>query len=56
MTPRRARQGDPLLRDLRNVRAINECLVKINSIENEADDLLSAPSAPSLTIARIRSR
>ena len=29
----------PLLRDLRNVRAINECLVKINSIENEADDL-----------------
>ncbi len=28
-----------LLRDLRNVEAIRECLVRINSIENEADDL-----------------
>ena len=28
-----------LLRDLRNVEAIRECLVHINSIENEADDL-----------------
>jgi len=27
------------LRDLRNVDAIRECLVRINSIENEADDL-----------------
>jgi predicted phosphate transport protein (TIGR00153 family) len=27
------------LRDLRNVEAIRECLVRINSIENEADDL-----------------
>ncbi len=28
-----------LLRDLRNVEAIRECLVRINSVENEADDL-----------------
>jgi predicted phosphate transport protein (TIGR00153 family) len=28
-----------LLRDLRNVDEIRECLVRINSIENEADDL-----------------
>ncbi len=27
------------LRDLRNVESIRECLVRINSIENEADDL-----------------
>jgi predicted phosphate transport protein (TIGR00153 family) len=29
----------PLLRDLRNERAMRESLVRINSIENEADDL-----------------
>jgi predicted phosphate transport protein (TIGR00153 family) len=29
----------PMLRDLRNAAAINESLVKINSMENEADDL-----------------
>jgi uncharacterized protein len=29
----------PLLRDLRNVGKISECLVRINSLENEADDL-----------------
>jgi predicted phosphate transport protein (TIGR00153 family) len=29
----------PMLRDLRNSDAINESLVKINSMENEADDL-----------------
>ncbi|HMK38848.1 MAG TPA: DUF47 family protein [Bacteroidota bacterium] len=29
----------PMLRDLRNAEAINESLVKINSMENEADDL-----------------
>ncbi len=29
----------PLLRDLQNVEKIRECLVKINSLENEADDL-----------------
>ncbi len=29
----------PCLRDFRNSAAIRECLVKINSIENEADDL-----------------
>jgi uncharacterized protein len=29
----------PHLRDLRDVKLMNECLVKINSIENEADDL-----------------
>ena len=29
----------PLLRDLRDVEAISESLVRINSIENEADDL-----------------
>lgn len=29
----------PLLRDLKNVRAIRESLVRIHSIENEADDL-----------------
>ena len=30
----------PMLRDLRHAEAINESLVKINSMENEADDLL----------------
>lgn len=29
----------PKLRDLRDVRSINESLVRVNSIENEADDL-----------------
>ncbi len=29
----------PLLRDFRNVDKIRECLVRINSLENEADDL-----------------
>ena len=29
----------PKLRDLRNADAINESLVKINSMENEADDI-----------------
>jgi predicted phosphate transport protein (TIGR00153 family) len=29
----------PLLRDMKNVRAIRESLVRIHSIENEADDL-----------------
>jgi uncharacterized protein Yka (UPF0111/DUF47 family) len=29
----------PMLRDLRHAEAINESLVKINSMENEADDL-----------------
>jgi predicted phosphate transport protein (TIGR00153 family) len=29
----------PSLRDLKNVESIRECLVKIHSIENEADDL-----------------
>jgi uncharacterized protein Yka (UPF0111/DUF47 family) len=29
----------PLLRDLKNVQGIRECLVRVNSIENAADDL-----------------
>ena len=29
----------PLLRDLRHVQGIRECLVRVNSIENDADDL-----------------
>lgn len=29
----------PMLRDMRNSKEIRECLVRVNSIENEADDL-----------------
>ena len=30
------------LRDMKNIRAITECCVKVNSYENEADDVYTA--------------